>query len=302
MIPAGQLIDYYPFGLEITRVSNPEGEDYSPSYLAGATIPYLYNGKEIDRMHGLNWYDYGARYYDGAIGRWHGVDNKAENYPSFSPYIYVADNPVLFIDPDGNEIKVYREVGQNGSKSTLVIQVSGKIVNNSSTIYTSEQLQGYADRLVSSITSSFTGEGVNVNFRAQVNISVATDDNKVTSSDHTFVIQDQGKLPGSEGNNDVTGNAVKGDKVVNISQHILDRNEATVGEFAGTGKTEQGLGTLERTGAHELGHSATLTHPLTGTMDKNLMNQTKESNAGKTVTETQVLQIEKAYKDNKLNK
>jgi RHS repeat-associated protein len=103
VIPSGQLIDYYPFGLEITRVSNPEGEDYSPSYLAGATIPYLYNGKEIDRMHGLNCYDYGARYYDGATGRWHGVDPLAEKKPWISHYVYCRDNPMNMIDPDGRD-------------------------------------------------------------------------------------------------------------------------------------------------------------------------------------------------------
>lgn len=105
VIPSGQLIDYYPFGLEITRVTNPEGEDYSPSYLAGATTPYLYNGKEIDRMHGLNWYDYGARYYDGATGRWHGVDPLAENYYWINTYAYCVNNPVRYIDPDGRQVQ-----------------------------------------------------------------------------------------------------------------------------------------------------------------------------------------------------
>jgi hypothetical protein len=144
--------------------------------------------------------------------------------------------------------------------------------------------------------------GESVNFRAEVNITVATDENKVKSTDHTFTIHDQGKLPGSERNEGATGNAKKGEKNVNISQHVLDRKEATTGEYAGAGKTEKGLGTLERTGAHEFGHSATLGHPAIGTMDENLMHQTKEGNAGKKVTEAQVLQIEKAYKDEKLNK
>ena len=43
------------------------------------TQPYKYNGKELDRMHGLDWYDYSARYYDAVLGRWMCVDPLAEN-------------------------------------------------------------------------------------------------------------------------------------------------------------------------------------------------------------------------------
>ena len=36
----------------------------------GGAQPYKYNGKELDCMHGLDWYDYGARHYDAVLGRW----------------------------------------------------------------------------------------------------------------------------------------------------------------------------------------------------------------------------------------
>jgi RHS repeat-associated protein len=48
-------------------------------------------------------YDFLARQYDAALGRWFGVDAMADNMPGFSPYNAMANNPVMFVDPDGNE-------------------------------------------------------------------------------------------------------------------------------------------------------------------------------------------------------
>lgn len=82
---------YYPFGgLLSSSVSN-------------AVQPYKYNGKELDRKDGLDWYDYGARMYDSQIGRWLNVDPLADKYYSLSPYQYVSNNPINAIDPDGKK-------------------------------------------------------------------------------------------------------------------------------------------------------------------------------------------------------
>lgn len=80
---------YYPFGGIFASTGNVQ--------------PYKYNGKEFDGKKGLNWYDYGARYYDAALGRFITVDPMAEKYYPTSPYEYCLNNPVKFIDIDGKD-------------------------------------------------------------------------------------------------------------------------------------------------------------------------------------------------------
>jgi RHS repeat-associated protein len=62
---------------------------------------YQYNGKELNADFGLDLYDYGARWYDASVGRWHGVDPLAEAYLTHSPYNHVRNNPISRFDPNG---------------------------------------------------------------------------------------------------------------------------------------------------------------------------------------------------------
>jgi len=75
------------------------------------------NGKELDRMHGLDTYDYGARQYNPVTARWDRVDPLCEKYYSISPYAYCANNPVKYLDIDGREIWIhyYDKDGQEQS-------------------------------------------------------------------------------------------------------------------------------------------------------------------------------------------
>ena len=88
---------YYPFGTPISDPHSAINPDHQP---------FRYNGKELDMMHGLNTYDYGARQYDPILGRWDRMDPLCEKYYSVSPYAYCHNNPVMLVDPDGREVRI----------------------------------------------------------------------------------------------------------------------------------------------------------------------------------------------------
>ena len=89
-----QVTNYYPFGATYFDNSAATSPDYQP---------YKYNGKEFDKMNGLNTYDYGARQHEPTLARWDRIDPLCEKYYSISPYAYCANNPVNRVDPDGQE-------------------------------------------------------------------------------------------------------------------------------------------------------------------------------------------------------
>ena len=92
-----ETINYYPFGSEMTM--------QDPAQMAGDfQHPYRFTGKELDRLNGLNMYDFGARWYDVAgVPMWTSVDPLAEKYYNISPYSYCAGDPVNRFDPDGEK-------------------------------------------------------------------------------------------------------------------------------------------------------------------------------------------------------
>jgi len=108
---------YYPFGLKHQNYNSEEFLfDKKDSNLqlrapvGGQILPfqYKYNGKEFQEELGLNWYDYGARNYDPAIGRWMNIDPKAETSRRWTPYNYAYNNPIIFVDPDGMQADDWR--------------------------------------------------------------------------------------------------------------------------------------------------------------------------------------------------
>ena len=95
-----QTNHYYPYGALFAESTN------------GDVQRFKYNGKELDRKFGLNWYDHGARHNDAAIGRWHSMDPMAEKYYGISPYAYCGGDPVNLGDYDGMDIYEFDTLGR----------------------------------------------------------------------------------------------------------------------------------------------------------------------------------------------
>ena len=115
---ADQRTRYYPFGGLF--VSECDGEDVNQN---------KFNGKELDRMHGLDWYDYGARQYDPVYNRFNSMDPLCEKYPHLSPYAYCGNDPVNFVDPDGRDYFVIIDEMNKTMTITANYYAMGKDMN-----------------------------------------------------------------------------------------------------------------------------------------------------------------------------
>jgi RHS repeat-associated protein len=94
--------------------------------------PYRFNGKELDDETGL--YYYGARYYNPQVSVWLSVDRLASKYPNSSPYVFTGNNPILYVDPNGDSLDVANQASFNDLLSLVssknrsrVTQINGRI-------------------------------------------------------------------------------------------------------------------------------------------------------------------------------
>ena len=114
-----QVTNYYPFGAPYA----------DPNAVVGSTLqPFKYNGKELETMHGLNTYDYGARQYDPITIRWDRMDPLCEKNPDITPYHFCHNNPVNKIDPNGKDDYYTRDGTYLGTNKAITdnIYITGE--------------------------------------------------------------------------------------------------------------------------------------------------------------------------------
>jgi RHS repeat-associated protein len=172
-----QADDYYPGGLTFNS--------YQRSFSKANN--YKYNGKELQEETQL--YDYGARFYDPALMRFSTIDPAADSYHSWTPYHYVMNNPIMYIDPtgmftelfDGNGKKIGEdENGNDGNVSIITDKNEAKRIKRN----TKDGQLATADDIASGVqtTKAVLNEALDVLARTEDNgglreeISVVTGD------------------------------------------------------------------------------------------------------------------------------
>ena len=231
---------YYPFGGVFASAGNVQ--------------PYKYNGKELDTKKGLNWYDYGARHYDAALGRFITVDALYDKHFKVSPYVYCGNEPVGRIDPDGNDWRVQTHYNRETDKIEYKITVRAALINNSNN--KELDIKTLAGQIVEQVNAAYTISGDDFVSTMDMQLRTVNSVDDIKDTEHVLQIVDQDML-------------TKTDKSVVMAETYKNSLDVKIGTKAVSNMLNNDD---NRTFAHELGHSGGLGHTMNV---ENLMTQKK---------------------------
>ena len=237
-----EMNHYYPFGGLFANSTSIQ--------------PYKYNGKELDTKKGLDLYDYGARQYDAAVGRFTTVDAMHGRHYEISPYVYCGNEPIGRIDPDGNDWRIQTHYNREIDKIEYIITVRAALINNSSN--QKIDMQTLATNIVQQVNAAYTISSNSFVSTMDMQLRTVNSVDDIKGYEHIFQVVDQEKL--SQG---TPGNMVMAETYKNS----LDIKVGTTAVFNVLNNDDN------RTFAHELGHSGGLDHEMEV---KNLMTQKRK--------------------------
>ena len=192
----------------------------------GASQPYRFLGNELYTSNSLGLYDFSARMYDPALGRFLSVDPMAEGYRHLSPYAYCAGNPVVYVDKDGQVIG-----------RVVVGAVVGAAINGGIALLSGESgrevlgavARGAVDGGIAGLTF---GMSMGTTLAGKIAVSAAVGAATSTASSTVGQLVESGGVDGREVATDAALGAVTGGVMQKASSKLWNAREKTINNLS----------------------------------------------------------------------
>ena len=191
----------------------------------GASQPYRFLGNELYTSNSLGLYDFSARMYDPALGRFLSVDPMAEGYRHLSPYAYCAGNPAVYVDKDGQVIG-----------RVVVGAVVGAAINGGIALLSGEsgrEVLGAAARgeIEGGVAGLTFGMSMGTTLAGRIAVSAAVGAATSTASSTVGQLVESGGVDAKELIFDASVGAITGCAMQKTSSEIWNAHEKAINNF-----------------------------------------------------------------------